>query len=147
MACNLAVPLGKPHASSGRRQEWQSALESGARRVHGSGVMRDHRMIDERSLAFDRLIAAKLRADPSLIDKARRNLSRWMQTADASTHPILRQWQMLLDGPMALLLSTLESPEEHAAQLRQSSPFCGILSREERTRIIQEFHNRESRAA
>lgn len=104
-------------------------------------------MIDERSLAFDRLIASKLRANPALIDRAKSNLSRWMQAADASAHPILRQWQTLLDGPMELLLATLESPEEHATQLRQSSPFCGILSREERTRIIQEFHSRESRAA
>jgi hypothetical protein len=108
--------------------------------------MRDHQMIDERSLAFDRLIASKLRMDPTLVEKARSNLSRWLLTADASVRPVFQKWRNLLDGPMDLLLSTLESPEEHATQLRQSSPFCGILTREERTRILQEFHRRESRA-
>jgi hypothetical protein len=110
-------------------------------------VMRDHRLIDERSLAFDKAIASKLRDDPDLVNKARNNLSSWLLTADASLLPALREWQKLLEGPMDLLLTTMESTEERAAQLRQSSPFCGILTREERTRILQEYHDRESRAA
>lgn len=115
--------------------------------MHVFDIMRDHRMIDERSLAFDRLIAAKLRENPTLIDKARSNLTRWMETADTSAQPVLQQWQALVDGPMDLVLETLEGTDERAVQLRQSSPFCGILSTEERTRIIQEFQDRESRAA
>jgi hypothetical protein len=110
-------------------------------------IMRDHRLIDERSLAFDKVIAAKLREDPDLVNKARSNLSQWLLTADASLEPALREWQKLLDGPMDLLLSTMESSDERATQLRQSSPFCGILTREERTKILQEYQARDSRAA
>ena len=110
-------------------------------------VMNDHRQIDERSLAFDKVIAAKLRENPDLIDKARGNLSRWILTADDSLRPALREWQELLDGSLDLLLSTMESTDERATMLRQSSPFCGILTVEERTQILREYQDRESRAA
>lgn len=109
--------------------------------------MKDHRLIDERSLAFDRLIIEKLRANPSLIEKARANISRWLQTAGARSRPDLLEWQSLLDGPMPELLATLASSDEREARLRQSSPFCGILTRAERLAIIREFHARESVAA
>ena len=54
--------------------------------------MKDHRLIDERSLAFDRLIAAKLRSQPSLVEKARGNLARWLETCSAGAKPALLEW-------------------------------------------------------
>ncbi len=109
--------------------------------------MKDHRLIDERSLAFDRLIAQKLRQNPSLINTARANLERWMSTASPSGKPALREWQELLHGPTAKLFDTLEGTDEHAVQRRKTSPFCGILAREERTRILLEFHARDTQPA
>jgi hypothetical protein len=109
--------------------------------------MRDHRLIDERSLAFCKAVAIKLRHDPKLVEKARGNLSRWLLTADASVRPALQSWQHLVEGPMELLLSTMESTDERAAQLRQSSPFCGILTQEERAQILKEYQDRELRTA
>jgi hypothetical protein len=109
--------------------------------------MKDHRLIDERSLAFDRLIAEKLRQNPALINKARANLKRWMNTASPSAKPALREWQELLDGPTTKLFEVLEGTDERAVRLRQSSPFCGILTREERTRILLEFHARDTQPA
>ena len=109
--------------------------------------MKDHRLIDERSLAFDRLIAAKLRQDPALVAKARGNLARWLATCSARTRPALLEWQRLLDGPLDDLLTFLEATGERATRLRQSSPFCGILTPEERLAILREFQARESAAA
>lgn len=109
--------------------------------------MKDHRLIDERSLAFDRRIAAKLRADPSLAGKARANLERWLGTCAPGVRPDLLEWRRLLDGPFSTLLATLEAVDEHATRLRQSSPFCGVLTPGERTRILREFQARESAAA
>lgn len=106
--------------------------------------MKDHRLIDERSLAFDRLIAAKLRIDPMLLDKARAILSRWLQTSDDRSVPDLLEWQRLLDGSLTELLATLEATDEQSTRLRQSSPFCGILTPAERLAIIREYHVRES---
>ena len=104
--------------------------------------MKDHRLIDERSLAFDRLIAAKLRANPALVEKARENLRRRLATAAPAVRPALQERQFLLDGPLDTLLLTLENTDPRATRLRQSSPFCGILMRAERTRILKDFEGR-----
>ena len=109
--------------------------------------MKDHRLIDERSLAFDRLIAARLRSEPALVEKARANLARWLETSSRRVSPDLTEWQRALSGPFDELLALLEATDERAARLRQSSPFCGILTTEERTGIIREFQKRESLAA
>ena len=109
--------------------------------------MKNHRLIDERSLAFDRLIAAKLRREPLLVDKARGNLARWLQTCSGGARPALLEWQGLLDSPLDELIAFLESDDERATRLRQSSPFCGILTAQERLAIIRQFQGRESHAA
>jgi hypothetical protein len=106
--------------------------------------MKDHRLIDERSLAFDRLIAAKLRTDPELIEKARANLGRWLGTVSPRSKPALLEWQRILEGPFEDVLALLEATDERATRLRQSSPFAGILTQDERLEIIREFHRRES---
>jgi hypothetical protein len=109
--------------------------------------VRDHRLIHERSLAFDRLTAAKLAENPALIDRARATLGRWMAAASPRVQPVLLEWQQLLDGPPAELMADLTGTDERAARLRQSSPFAGLLSAAERTAILREFQRRESPAA
>jgi hypothetical protein len=109
--------------------------------------MKDHRLIDERSLAFDRVVARKLRANPDLINKAQTNLRRWLVTCSAGVRPVLLEWQRLLEGPTEALFAHLQATDERAARLRQSSPFCGVITAEERNRILREFHARESSAA
>ncbi len=100
--------------------------------------MKDHRLIDERSLAFERLIAVKLRNDPTLLGKARGNLARWLETCSVGVRPALLEWQNLLSGPFDEPLAFMEATDERATRLRQSSPFCGIL---------REFQARESTMA
>ena len=109
--------------------------------------MKDHRLIDQRSLAFDRLVAAKLRSQPAWVEKARGNLVRWLATCSAGAKPALLEWQRLLDGPFDELLAFMEATDERATRLRQSSPFCGILTEDERLGILREFQARESAAA
>ena len=109
--------------------------------------MKDHRLIDERSLTFDRLIAAKLRSHPALVEKARSNLARWLETCSAGARPALLEWQRLLSGPIDELLVLMEATDERSTRLRQSSPFCGILTPDERLGIIREFQALESVAA
>jgi len=109
--------------------------------------MKDHRLIDARSLAFDRLIAVKLRSQPALVGQARANLARWLETCSPRAKPALLEWQCVLAGPFDELLVLLEATDERATRLRQSSPFCGILTPAERIAIIREFQKRESVAA
>ena len=109
--------------------------------------MKDHRLIDERSLAFARLIAAKLRKEPALLERARGNLERWLKDCSDRSRATLIEWQGMLDGPLDKLLSVLTGSDERAVRLRQSNPFAGVLTPDERFGILREFQARESRAA
>jgi len=109
--------------------------------------MKDHRFIDARSLAFDRRIAARLRMEPSLIGKAADILRRWLASCAPAARPDLIEWEKLIGGPFETLLATLEGTDERSVRLRQSSPFCGILTPDERNTILKEFQARDAAAA
>jgi hypothetical protein len=102
--------------------------------------MRSHQWIEQRSLALHEAVAARLEADPGLLKVARANLERWLGRAP---RPDLIEWRQLLDAaPMPQLLALLRSPGDHAVQLRQSSPFAGVLSPEERQAILDRYASR-----
>ena len=101
--------------------------------------MRSHEWIDARSLALHEAVAAKLEAQPALLEVARTNLKRWLAVRPAAP---LREWQRLLDTlPLPQLLRLLRSPDEEATQLRQSSPFAGVLSSAERLAILSRYES------
>ena len=79
--------------------------------------MKDHRLIDERSLAFGRLIAEKLRANPQLRAIGRENLDRWLGSASPRALPALREWRQLIDAPLSELLAVLLATDERAIRL------------------------------
>jgi hypothetical protein len=99
-------------------------------------VHSDHSRLDARSLAMHRLIAAKLQADPVLLDKARDNLRRW-QKSEGSLKLALAEWEQILSGPVSQITQFLTEPSERATRLRQSSPFAGILTQDERRAIYE----------
>jgi hypothetical protein len=115
-----------------------SACEWPGTKVAFPGV-RSHEWIDERSLALHEAVAAKLQAQPQLLEVARANLKRWLAVRPA---PPLCEWQRLLDAlPLPQLLQLLRSADEEAARLRQSSPFAGILTPAERQAILCRYES------
>lgn len=109
---------------------------------HYTHVVRSHQWIDQRSLALHEAVAAKLEADPTLLDVARANLQRWLSTTPA---PALLEWRQLLDvTQLPQLLTLLRSPDDAAARLRQSSPFAGLLTPEERRVIFDHYGSRRA---
>ena len=108
--------------------------------------MNSHATIDARSLEMDRLIAQRLRENPAILDKAKSVLHRWLQSCDASVRPVFEEWQAILDGPISDVFAALEGEDEKSVRLRQSSPFCGILTPAERTAILMS-HWHDQRAA
>jgi len=104
--------------------------------------VRSHEWIDRRSLALHEAVAAKLEAQPQLLDVARNNLQRWLS---ANTSAALREWWHLLEvTPLPALLVLLRSPGDEAARLRQSSPFAGLLTQEERQSILNTYESRRA---
>lgn len=101
----------------------------------------DHCRLDERSLALHRLVAWKVLADPALLDQARQNVRRW-RTMDGSPSLALSEWESILSGPVDEVTRFLMEPSERATRLRQSSPFCGILTEAERRVIYESYSTR-----
>jgi len=97
-----------------------------------------HRLLEARSLAMHALIAGKLARDPSLLSKPRQNLENWSARWQ---HPPrwVQEWRQILGLPWQQIAALIAEPSERAARLRQSSPFAGILTPEERSRIYDAF--------
>ena len=103
-----------------------------------------HDVVDQCSLALDRAVAERLKADPTLLEHARGNLRRWLaRNGDA---PGLRrcyeEWLKILDrSPLEKILELLVAEDEDARRLRQNSPFAGVLSVSEVWAIKRRFRH------
>jgi hypothetical protein len=106
---------------------------------------RSHEWIDQRSLALHRAIAQKLCDQPKLLQRAKTTLERWMQPRQPAVPQVLLEWQEILNlWPLEKVLELLTSADERARRLRQSSPFCGILSPAERLAVFKEYESRRT---
>lgn len=94
-----------------------------------------------RSLWLNRVVAARVAEDPGrVLAHARRNLDRLERIHQGTTvMPWLGRWREVVDaGPEAVMeMLTTKSPE--GAELRQNSPFAGVLSDDERKRVLASF--------
>jgi len=85
-----------------------------------------HALAEERSLASHRLVAERLREDPRLLDSARDRAREWLRSG-AVAAPWARAWLEVLDGPIEEIVAVMTDPGERSRQLRQASPFAGVL--------------------
>ena len=130
------------HEGSGPVRQLERVLAGAATVLFYTRLVRSHAWIDRRSLALHQAIAAKIEARPELLDVARANLSRWIS---GSPRGALAEWQRLLDEmPLGQLLALLREDSETSARLRQSSPFAGLLTPEERREILQRHDPRRA---
>lgn len=104
--------------------------------------MRTHQEIDQRSLAMHRLVADKIRRDPALFEKAKGTLARWRTMVCPASQPYLQEWERLMKQGVDACLTVATEDSERANALRQSSPFAGILTNQERFVFLKEW-NRE----
>lgn len=99
----------------------------------------NYRQQDLRSIAFHRAIADKLRENPALISVAFDNIDRWTRLGyGRSGWPLYDKWKTLLNGPFETLLEKLTEDSDSMQQLRQATPFAGILTNSERATIIEQ---------
>ena len=105
----------------------------------------------ERALWLHRVVAARLVLDPDyVLAKAEANLDRLQEV-----HPTgmasrwLSAWRSLLTSGVDSVLDVLTSRSPYAVELRQNSPFAGILSDDERRTVLDRFraHWRQEHAA
>lgn len=98
-----------------------------------------HRLLEARSLAMHAVIAQKIERDPKLLDVPRNNLQRWEERWRGEAPAWHQEWCAIMQRPWHEIAAIITEPSEEGARLRQSSPFAGVLSAEERRRIYEAF--------
>jgi hypothetical protein len=108
-------------------------------------AMEPHRLAEERSLAYHQAIAERLLGDPRILDEARRVVEAWLQDTSPTAH-YAEAWRTVLAGDAATVAAFITDPGEHARELRQSTPFLGVLSPRERWAIWDAVREARTRA-
>lgn len=100
--------------------------------------MKTHQTIDDRGLALARLIVEKIDADPKRLGlkRARTICDKWYQNSPLKAYA---EWKQLLSGNWETIRPLLLEESEYGKRLRQNSPFCGILTPEERRHILRYY--------
>ena len=99
--------------------------------------VRSHQWIDLVDLKMCRSIAMKLRRDPSLMRIPRANLRHWRKKL-GTWPPALQEWdQIIRTNPLPRVLRILTQDNDEGQRLRQSDPFVGILTENERRSFLK----------
>lgn len=100
--------------------------------------MKSHQQIDVLSLTMSQAIVKRIDADPEhkAVYAARARCARWSQIAPCVDIDL---WAKLLLRPWSEIRAVLLDPSERGTRLRQSNPFCGVLSPRERWTLYRTF--------
>lgn len=108
-------------------------------------AVKSHSQIDQRSLCLARRVVELIDADRDRmgLEKARATCARWMRDAPCEA---IAEWERILREDWQTVRTVLLDEGEKGCRLRQSSPFCGVLSAQERWAIFSRFRH-EPKAA
>jgi hypothetical protein len=95
-----------------------------------------HKLAQERSLAYHRVIATRLLQNEWILRNARERVDQW--SIEMPERPYVRMWKEILSRDAESVAGFLVERNELAEELRQSSPFSGVLEPRERWRIWRE---------
>ena len=94
-------------------------------------------------LELDRMIAEHLIADPHrVLAIARQNLVRAKADRPIHEQPWIAQWESTIELPLLELVELLLADDAESLHLKQTSPFVGVLSQEERVLASERMRNR-----
>lgn len=95
----------------------------------------------ERSLWLHRAVAGRLAVDPEqVLAAAAQNLRRLQEVHPSGmTARWLTRWQEVFDRGLDAVFEALTSSAAWAVELRQNSPFAGVLPEQERAAVLASF--------
>lgn len=85
-----------------------------------------HAVAEDASLALHNAVAQRIRADPSLVARAQRRVEDWLRHGTVAG-VYAQAWREILALPPEEVARFLEDTGDRARQLRQTSPFAGVL--------------------
>jgi excisionase family DNA binding protein len=92
-----------------------------------------------RSLWLHRVAAGRVAEAPEpSLRRARRRLRELLQR-DMAGEPWLRQWQDIIEMGPELVMRMMTGTDPQARELRQNSPFLGLLTPAERSAVLAAF--------
>jgi len=95
-----------------------------------------------QGLAYHRAVAERL--DRDLVEEARRRLRRWRREGQLDAR-WADEWEKLLSQPASQIAKIISSDSKHGRALRQTSPFAGALTEQERRRLVKAVEERAER--
>jgi len=99
--------------------------------------LRSHQWLDSRSRVLHLSVAQKLRSQAELWSVVEGNLERWLKHSENAS---LVEWRRIIQTwPREKILELIESTDETSNRLRQSSPFAGVLTPEERQAVLDAY--------
>ena len=101
---------------------------------------RTHRTAEQVALAYHRVVAERL--DENIVEEARRRVDRWRQKGSVHPHWV-EEWERVLVMALPQIAKTISADTPRARELRQTSPFAGVLNQQERTRLVDAVEGRE----
>jgi hypothetical protein len=117
---------------------------TGKKRVAERNI-RSHAHADARGRALAEAIADRLKSDPSLVTRARGYIATRLTKVSAGERRELGEWDRVLRTmSVARLRRFLIDPGERATRLRQTLPFVGVLTEEERADIANRVGSGEN---
>jgi hypothetical protein len=131
--------LARPLAAAIKERNRQAAEAIDLDRLLPRRRPRTHRVPEVQSLAYHRAVAERL--DEGVVDEARRRLRRWRE--DDRIHPRWAdEWERILAMPLPQMAKAISADTAPARGLRQSSPFAGVLTEQERRRLLRAVEER-----
>lgn len=97
---------------------------------------------DNFALELHRRIAEKLRQNPALLEIARLNMTRWLSTDRSwSYRQAMGEWQEMIETlSLEDLIAEMLREDDEGQRIRSNSPFGGILSKAERSEVLEASH-------
>jgi hypothetical protein len=93
-----------------------------------------HQTSERRGLALHEVIAERM--DEGMIEEARQRIDRLAGDGHLHSH-YAKRWRELLSRPIPEIVAALLADDQEGRDLRQNSPFAGVLNEQERRRIIE----------
>lgn len=105
-----------------------------------------HRLAEERSLAYHRLVAARLVREPELLEEARRRVEGWIAAGGRSA-PYAEAWREILDQPLPRIVALPDRSRRAGGGTPPVHPIAGMVPARQRWRLWKQGPGRLRGAA